>query len=396
MVNERTFTYDSANRLTLVVGGGVTTQFTYNGDGDRLAQIVTSVTTKYALDPTGLAQVLIETTSGQSTHYLPGLAQYGSNAWSYYLPDRLGSVRQLTDHSGAVTLARSYDPFGNGLEQVGAGQSTFGYTGEQMDPTGLVFLRARYYNPGSGRFLTADSIIPDPLRSGGWNRYAYVGNNPINQVDPSGQTVKPPFIFCLYGVDPETGKCKDPFSGLGGLGAVMSTPASDPYSAIGKTARYILGAGICFFAGEAVFTENWSNTKTIPETQTQSESKPSPTVAPPQPVPTPTQDYLVRVQVQGRSLSVGAAGDSIVLRNTSPIRASATIVALDTLQARLKRSDLSLTSQAFARAKVWVSRVAAAGGTGPIGSKSFNNQGVSGRDARVDIEILRGERNLVP
>lgn len=71
-MGSRTFTYDSANRLTSVVGGGLTTQFKYNGDGDRLAQIVAGVTTSYALDPTGLAQVLIETTSGQSTHHLPG------------------------------------------------------------------------------------------------------------------------------------------------------------------------------------------------------------------------------------------------------------------------------------------------------------------------------------
>lgn len=186
----RTFTYDSADRLTAVTQGATTTQFTYNGDGDRLAQIIAGVTTNYALDPTGLAQVLIETTSGQSTHYLPGLAQYGGNAWSYYLPDRLGSVRQIVDPSSAVTLARIYDPFGNGLEQVGGGQSAFGYTGEQMDPTGLVFLRARYYNPTIGRFLTADTMVPDPLRSGGWNRYAYVNNNSVNYIDPSGQ--RPP------------------------------------------------------------------------------------------------------------------------------------------------------------------------------------------------------------
>jgi len=183
---QRTFTYDSADRLTAVTQGAATTQFTYNGDGDRLAQIVAGVTTKYALDPAGLTQVLIETTSGQSTHYLPGLAQYGGNAWNYYLPDRLGSVRQLTDPSGAVMLARSYDPFGNVLEQTGAGQSVFGYTGEQTDPTGLVFLRARYYSPGVGRFLTADSVVPDPLRSVGWNRYAYANNNAIRYTDPSG------------------------------------------------------------------------------------------------------------------------------------------------------------------------------------------------------------------
>ena len=143
---QRTFTYDSANRLTSVVNAGVNTQYTYNGDGDRLAQIVAGVTTKYALDPTGLAQVLIETTSGQSTHYLPGLAEYDT-AWAYYLPDRLGNLRQLANNTGQVALAQSYDPFGNLLEQTGSGQSIFGYTGEQIDPTGLVFLRARYYNP---------------------------------------------------------------------------------------------------------------------------------------------------------------------------------------------------------------------------------------------------------
>jgi YD repeat-containing protein len=114
------FTYDTANRLTSVVNAGVTTQFTYNGDGDRLAQIVAGVVTNYSLDPTGLAQVLIETTSGQNTHYLPGLAQYNGSAWNYSLPDRLGSVRQMVDPSAAVLLARSYDPFGNVLEQVAA------------------------------------------------------------------------------------------------------------------------------------------------------------------------------------------------------------------------------------------------------------------------------------
>ena len=95
----------------------------------------------------GLAQVLIETTSGQNTHYLPGLAQYNGSAWNYYLPDRLSSVRQRADPTGAVLLAQSYDPFGNVLQQTGSVQSIFGYTGEQSDPTGLVFLRARYYNP---------------------------------------------------------------------------------------------------------------------------------------------------------------------------------------------------------------------------------------------------------
>jgi RHS repeat-associated protein len=182
---QRTFTYDTANRLIAVTQGATTTQFTYNGDGDRLAQIVAGVATQYALDPVSLAQVLIETTSGQSTHYLPGLAEYDT-AWAYYLPDRLGNLRQLANNTGQVNLAQSYDPFGNVLEQTGSGQSIFGYTGEQTDLTGLVYLRARYYNPAVGRFITADDIIPNPLQSQAWNRYAYVYNNPILYADPSG------------------------------------------------------------------------------------------------------------------------------------------------------------------------------------------------------------------
>jgi RHS repeat-associated protein len=73
------------------------------------------------------------------------------------------------------------------FERSGPGQSGFGYTGEQMDPTGLVFLRARYYDPSVGRFLTPDTIVPDPLRSMGWNQYAYGYNNPIGYADPSGK-----------------------------------------------------------------------------------------------------------------------------------------------------------------------------------------------------------------
>jgi RHS repeat-associated protein len=165
----------------------VTTTFEYNGDGDRYAQTVNGVTTDYVLDPVGLAQVLMETTSGQSKHYLPGLAQYdATNGWQYVTSDRVGSVRLLVKPNGEVALSQSFDPFGNVLERTGAGQNVFGYTGEQSDPTGLVYLRARYYNPADGRFIAADSLVPDPLLSQGWNGYTYGYNNPLRFIDPSG------------------------------------------------------------------------------------------------------------------------------------------------------------------------------------------------------------------
>jgi RHS repeat-associated protein len=229
----RTFTYDTANRLTSVTSGTVTTQFEYNGDGDRLAQIVGGVRIDYVLDPIGLAQVLVETTGGQSRHYVPGLAQYDGSGWEYFTSDRLGSVRLLVDPNGEVSLAQNFDPFGNVLEQAGVGQSTFGYTGEQMDPTGLVFLRARYYDPSVGRFLTPDTIVPDPLRSMGWNRYAYVADNPLRFTDPSGHSFKPGYdlskLLCeLFGLCGGTTPLPPV---IAATTAATTMPAVDPYSA---------------------------------------------------------------------------------------------------------------------------------------------------------------------
>jgi RHS repeat-associated protein len=78
--------------------------------------------------------------------------------WGYALPDHLGSVRTETDALGQVTVARHFDPFGVPLGVDGG--SPFGYTGEWWDAgMGLVFLRARYYDPAVGRFITRDSWL---------------------------------------------------------------------------------------------------------------------------------------------------------------------------------------------------------------------------------------------
>ena len=138
---------------------GYTTTYAYNAQGDRTSQTVNGEQTKYLLDPVGLTQVIAETTAGgldrsrQTSFYVSGLAQYQGDAWTYQLADGLGSVRQMVDGDVTVTLAQTYDPFGNVLEQHGAGSSGFGYTGEQSGSR-LVYLRARWYDPVTGRFLT--------------------------------------------------------------------------------------------------------------------------------------------------------------------------------------------------------------------------------------------------
>ncbi len=137
----------------------------------------------------GLPQVLVERSGADGTLYLYGLDLVGEQgtAWAYHLTDGLGSVRQLVDGSGQVTLVQGVRPFGGSLWQEGSGSSGFGYTGEQVDAsTGLVFLRARYYGPGSGRFLSLDPWDGNDEQPLTLSAYLYALANPINVLDPSG------------------------------------------------------------------------------------------------------------------------------------------------------------------------------------------------------------------
>ena len=127
----RTYSYDHANRMVQVVSGTLTTQFAYNGAGDRVAKTVDGVTTDYVLDPAaGLTQVLQETTGGQTQSYLYGhdlLAQYDSGTWAYHVNDGLGSVRQLADPLGQVVQSYSFSPFGVPLGESGGGYGEIWY-----------------------------------------------------------------------------------------------------------------------------------------------------------------------------------------------------------------------------------------------------------------------------
>jgi RHS repeat-associated protein len=89
----------------------------------------------------------------------------------------LDLVRHVTDESGDAIGTMRYSPFGQRVESTGL-LPFMGFTGEPQDPSSdLTYLRARYYNPDLGRFITADSIIPDPTKGQAWNRYAYVYND---------------------------------------------------------------------------------------------------------------------------------------------------------------------------------------------------------------------------
>ncbi len=94
-------------------------------------------------------------------------------------------MRQLTDADGAVTLARTYDPYGTVNTSSGAGSSTYGFASEYQSGDS-VYLRSRFYTPSTGRFLTRDTWNGDANRPLSLNRWAYVEGNPVNLTDPLG------------------------------------------------------------------------------------------------------------------------------------------------------------------------------------------------------------------
>jgi RHS repeat-associated protein len=172
--------YDACNQLSSL-SGPTSADYVYNGDGLRVNKTVGTTTTDYTWDQTGLGQVLSD-----GNEYVRGLGlinQITSGTLTYVESDGLGSTRLLTDGSGSVVGTRGYDAFGATRDQTGV-QLPFTYTGEQVDPeSGLVYLRNRYLDPATGRFLT-----PDPLGflGSGVNLYAYVANSPGSATDPAG------------------------------------------------------------------------------------------------------------------------------------------------------------------------------------------------------------------
>lgn len=99
-----------------------------------------------------------------------------------------------------MTLAKSYQPYGETLSSAGSGTSPFAFTGEQTDVSGLTYLRARYYSSGTGRFLTRDTWMGEYNRPLSLNRWAYVEGNPINFADPTGN-LRTPCIDPIRAID---------------------------------------------------------------------------------------------------------------------------------------------------------------------------------------------------
>jgi RHS repeat-associated protein len=117
---------------------------------------------------------------------LISMSRGGQN--NYYHFDGLGSTRLLMDASGIVTDTYNYDAFGNQIAHTGTTVNEFMFTGQQYDANvGFYYLRARYYQPDTGRFTSLDPFAGDPYAPASLHKYSYTENDPINKLDPSGE-----------------------------------------------------------------------------------------------------------------------------------------------------------------------------------------------------------------
>ncbi len=154
---------------------GAETAYTYDGNNLRTSKTVNGTTTEFLYDGT---DIIGEKTGAELKTYVRGDKLLSDSDGKYYHYDTHGSVSALTNAQNEVLAQNAYDAYGAGSVSP---LSPFGYCGEYTDSeTGFVYLRNRYYDTQTGRFISED-----PIKDGD-NWYAYCDSNPVNKIDPSG------------------------------------------------------------------------------------------------------------------------------------------------------------------------------------------------------------------
>ena len=183
------YAYDARNRLQNV--GGVTN--TYDPAGNKIGITYGTNSVSYVINPNAkLPQVLMRIKNGVTNYYVYGKSLLyqvtetatATNMLTYHY-DYRGSTVALSDNNGNVTDRIEYSLYGLMTYRVGTNDTPFLFNGKygvMTDPNGLLYMRARYYNPYLCRFVSAD---PSGF-SGGLNVYAYANGNPVSYLDPFG------------------------------------------------------------------------------------------------------------------------------------------------------------------------------------------------------------------
>ena len=244
-----TQTFDSRNRLTSSSG---VTNF-YDALNNRISQSVGTNTMMYVVNPNAkMPQVLMRIKNSVTNYYIYGLGLLyqitettnATNTLTYHY-DYRGSTIALTTDSGLVTDRIEYGAYGLTTYRTGTSDTPFlfnGRFGVQTDFNGLLYMRARYYNPYLCRFISAD---PSGF-AGGMNHYAYANGNPVNYLDPFGlgalneNTVNSSWFGTYNNSVPSLTGTIQPNANLGPFMTYQgdTTPAPQPYYNPSQTTSY--------------------------------------------------------------------------------------------------------------------------------------------------------------
>jgi RHS repeat-associated protein len=201
------YNWNAADRLAeILLPNNTNAIYTYDFSGRRVQAVVTQglniSNTTFLWDETShYGDVLSEidvTTGNEQLNYVMAvckcssggqlLSQSRNNTYNYFLVDGQYSTRILVNNTANVLANYTYSAYGtltNG--QNSTLETRYLYTGQQFDKfTDQYYLRARYYSPDNGLFLTRDVITINTRNPVEWNRYKYVAGNPVNYIDPSG------------------------------------------------------------------------------------------------------------------------------------------------------------------------------------------------------------------
>lgn len=187
--------YNALNQLTQTLTKNYKVRFTYDAEGLRTSKTVNGEKTVFVWDDD---QVVMELSKGGTVQkrYIRGndlvYADKGENTEkTYYVTDTHGNVVQLLDGTGSVIKTYEYDSFGNEVNPEKKDENSFRYCGEYYDKeTEEVYLRARYYQPAVGRFLTRDTYTGGSDEPLSLHLYTYCENDGANHVDPSGHILE--------------------------------------------------------------------------------------------------------------------------------------------------------------------------------------------------------------
>ena len=170
--------YDNRNRMTGMESESVKARYSYDPMGRRKSKTVNGVTTGHIWDKDNIVYETKGDGSKLASYYRGiHLAAIDNGAIDYYLYDNHGDITGMKNEGSSII----YDAFGNQTSDTTGGYNPFRYNSQYTDAeSGLIYLRARYYDPSIGRFMAEDPV------KDGLNWYAYCAGNPVMKVDPSG------------------------------------------------------------------------------------------------------------------------------------------------------------------------------------------------------------------